>query len=51
MKFWIAHPAVDSEPVGFIRWIKWHLSERLDRWARRLAWQALYPNQEDDIPF
>lgn len=47
MQFWIAHPAADSAPVGFIRWAKWRLSEWLDRKARKLASDALYPNCED----
>lgn len=65
MEFWIAHPAADREPVGFVRWFKWHLSERLSAWSRKLGYEALYPNCEacgqprnrgshkgcDEIPF
>lgn len=50
MKFWIAHPAADSEPVSFRRWLAFKISERLYRWYRRLEDFALYPNG-DDIPF
>lgn len=46
-EFWIAHPACQSEPVGFVRWAKWHLAERLSGWARKLEWEALHPNCRD----
>lgn len=44
--FWIEHPATQGCPVGFVRWLKWHLAEWLDRKARKLAAAALYPNCE-----
>lgn len=52
MKFWIHHPAVDDQPVGLLRWLKWHASQWLlhlgDCWER----DALHPGwREDDIPF
>lgn len=54
MKFWIAHPATQGEgPVGFRRWLAWHIAERLGQIARRLEWYALYRDDPDryDIPF
>lgn len=43
---WIDHPACQDGPVSLTRWIKWHVSQWLDRHARRLERDALYPNCE-----
>lgn len=52
-RFWIPHPAV-SEPVGPVRWIKWHLAEWLGSLARRLELDVIEPGWRDDpdrLPF
>ena len=50
--FWIAHPGADSNPVGPVRWIKWHVSQWLGRWASDWERDALYPGwRDDDLPF
>lgn len=46
MRLWIEHPAAEN-PVGFVRWLKWHLSQWLGHKARSLEADALYPNCED----
>jgi hypothetical protein len=52
MQFWIDHPATQDGPVGFRRYLLWHLSGLLNRWSRKLHWWALCPGQKhDEIPF
>lgn len=50
-RFYIPHPAVDSELVGPVRWIKWHLSQWLFSLATRWERDAIDPCRDDDIPF
>lgn len=51
-RFWIPHPAADREPVGPLRWVKWHLSQWLFGVATRMERDALDPNwRDDDYPF
>lgn len=50
-RFWIDHPAAEN-PVGAVRWLKWHVSQWLGRWASNWERDALYPGwRDDDIPF
>lgn len=45
--FWIEHPACQDGPVGFLRWVKWHLSLWFADRANKLERDALYPNCKD----
>lgn len=50
-RFWIHHPAM-HDPVGPVRWLKWHVSQWLHRLAQAWENDALYPGwRKDEIPF
>lgn len=59
-EFWIDHPAVDTNPVGFWRWLAWQYAnlfgrliyKPVDRHHQRMVERALYGETiGDDIPF
>lgn len=50
-KFWIHHPACQNGPVGFWRWLKYHIGSYMEWTGRCLVDSALHPDRDDDIPF
>lgn len=43
---WIDHPAT-TNPVGPVRWLKFHASQWMERKARQWEIEALYPDCEE----